>query len=132
LGQKPEAFSTSATLRVLPPKSRCNRSGGILFSDILIVPDALGQGVRFVEGEGPRLDPIRTLEDLSRLAVSRTHDKFALICETVERLRQELPRETALILIGVGIGKHVRAERQGLGVSGIRVACPRDTDESSL
>ena len=61
------------------------------------MPDALGQGVRFVDGEGPRLDPVRTLEDLSRLALSRTNDKFALICETVERLRQELPRETALI-----------------------------------
>ena len=81
----------------LQPIRRYGFDAAILFSDILIVPDALGQGVRFVEGEGPRLDPIRTLEDLSRLALSRTHDKFALICETVERLRQELPRETALI-----------------------------------
>ena len=81
----------------LQPIRRYGFDAAILFSDILIVPDALGQGVRFVEGEGPRLDPIRTLEDLSRLALSRTNDKFALICETVERLRQELPRETALI-----------------------------------
>jgi hypothetical protein len=50
----------------------------ILFSDILVVPDALGQDVRFTEGEGPQLDPIRTLEDLSRLALSRTRDKFAI------------------------------------------------------
>ena len=81
----------------LQPIRRYGFDAAILFSDILIVPDALGQGVRFVDGEGPRLDPVRTLEDLSRLALSRTNDKFALICETVERLRQELPRETALI-----------------------------------
>jgi uroporphyrinogen decarboxylase len=81
----------------LQPIRRYGFDAAILFSDILVVPDALGQGVRFAEGEGPRLDPIRTLEDLSRLALSKTHDKFALVCETVERLRKELPRETALI-----------------------------------
>jgi uroporphyrinogen decarboxylase len=81
----------------LQPIRRYAFDAAILFSDILVVPDALGQAVRFAEGEGPRLDPIRTLEDLSRLALSRTHDKFALVCETVALLRRELPRETALI-----------------------------------
>jgi uroporphyrinogen decarboxylase len=81
----------------LQPIRRYGFDAAILFSDILVVPDALGQRVRFVDGEGPRLDPIRTLEDLARLALSRTHDRFAVVCETVARLRQELPRETALI-----------------------------------
>ena len=81
----------------LQPIRRYGFDAAILFSDILVVPDALGQSVRFVEGEGPRLDPIKTVEDLSQLALSKTHDKFAKVCETVARLRQEMPRETALI-----------------------------------
>ena len=81
----------------LQPIRRFGFDAAILFSDILVVPDALGQTVRFEEGEGPRLDPIKTLEDLSRLALSDTHDKFARVCETVELLSRELPRETALI-----------------------------------
>lgn len=81
----------------LQPIRRYGFDAAILFSDILVVPDALGQAVRFAEGEGPRLDPIRTLEDASRLALSNTHDKFALIAETVRTLRRELPVETALI-----------------------------------
>ena len=81
----------------LQPIRRFRFDAAILFSDILVVPDALGQTVRFEEGEGPRLDPIRGLEDLARLALSRTGTKFSLVCETVERLRRELPGETALI-----------------------------------
>lgn len=81
----------------LQPIRRFGFDAAILFSDILVVPDALGQGVRFVEGEGPRLDAIRGVEELSRLALSRTGDKFSIVWETVQRLRQDLPRETALI-----------------------------------
>jgi uroporphyrinogen decarboxylase len=81
----------------LQPIRRFHFDAAILFSDILVVPDALGQRVRFVEGEGPRLDPIRTLEDLSRLALSNTESKFACVWETVERLHEALPPETALI-----------------------------------
>jgi uroporphyrinogen decarboxylase len=81
----------------LQPIRRFGFDAAILFSDILVVPDALGQSVRFAEGEGPRLDPITTVEDLSRLALSNTHDKFARVCETVSVLSRDLPRETALI-----------------------------------
>ncbi|MBA2126133.1 uroporphyrinogen decarboxylase [Hyphomicrobium methylovorum] len=86
-----------ATEVTLQPIRRFGFDAAILFSDILVVPDALGQAVRFAEGEGPRLDPIRGVEDLNRLDVSRTGPKFSLVWETVERLRQELPQETALI-----------------------------------
>ena len=61
------------------------------------MPDALGQEVRFVEGEGPRLDPIRSEDGLKRLDPARTREKFSIVCEVVARLRQDLPRETALI-----------------------------------
>ncbi|MGQ0674205.1 MAG: uroporphyrinogen decarboxylase [Hyphomicrobium sp.] len=81
----------------LQPIRRYGFDAAILFSDILVVPDALGQGVSFVEGEGPKLDPVRKAADLKRLDVGATGEKFALVCETVSRLRQDLPKETALI-----------------------------------
>lgn len=81
----------------LQPIRRYGFDAAILFSDILVVPDALGQSVRFAEGEGPRLDPIKSVAGLARLALSNTNDKFALVCETVSRLSEALPRETALI-----------------------------------
>jgi uroporphyrinogen decarboxylase len=81
----------------LQPIRRFGFDAAILFSDILVVPDALGQPVRFAEGEGPRLDQIRSLDDLARLSLSNTGEKFGLVWETVARLRQDLPPETALI-----------------------------------
>ncbi len=81
----------------LQPIRRYGFDASILFSDILVVPDALGQHVTFAEGEGPRLDPIRAVEGLTRLSLSKTSEKFGRVWETVARLRQDLPRETALI-----------------------------------
>jgi uroporphyrinogen decarboxylase len=81
----------------LQPIRRFGFDAAILFSDILVVPDALGQRVAFVEGEGPRLEPIRTQADLSRLSGRATRPKFARVCETVAKVRQDLPRATTLI-----------------------------------
>ena len=81
----------------LQPIRRYGFDASILFSDILVVPDALGQHVTFVEGEGPRLKPIRAVDQLTRLSLSNSHEKFGRVWETVARLRQDLPRETALI-----------------------------------
>ena len=88
---------TLAAEVTLQPIRRYGFDAAILFSDILVVPDALGQAVSFNEGEGPRLDPIRDVAGLSRLNPSKAHTKFAIVCETVARLRQDLPPETALI-----------------------------------
>src|SRR5204863_338538 len=79
----------------LQPIRRFGFDAAILFADILVVPDALGQGVRFVEGEGPRLDAVLSEADLSRLKASATRPKFARVFETVAIVRRELPRETA-------------------------------------
>src|SRR5262249_11812789 len=79
----------------LQPIRRFGFDAAILFADILVVPDALGQDVRFVEGEGPRLDPIRCEPDLARLHANRP--SVARVFETVTRVRQGLPRETTLI-----------------------------------
>ena len=86
-----------ATEATLQPIRRFGFDAAILFADILVVPDALGQRVEFVEGEGPRLEPIRNAADLGRLLESATRPKFARVFETVARVRQDLLRETALI-----------------------------------
>src|SRR5919202_3831444 len=52
----------------LQPIRRFGFDAAILFSDILVIPHALGQEVRFVENEGPRLEPVTSLGELNRLA----------------------------------------------------------------
>lgn len=81
----------------LQPIRRYAFDAAILFADILVVPDALGQSVRFAEGEGPLLDPVTCEADLSLLRPEATRSKYARVAETVARLRQDLPKETALI-----------------------------------
>src|SRR5687767_5860769 len=51
----------------LQPLRRFDLDAAIVFADILMVPYALGQALEFVEGEGPRLDPVRDAEGLARL-----------------------------------------------------------------
>lgn len=81
----------------LQPIRRYGFDAAILFSDILVVPDALGQTVQFLEGEGPKLEPIRSTAELKKLKSTATKEKFGIIAETVQRIRQDLPKETALI-----------------------------------
>src|SRR6188768_4086281 len=81
----------------LQPIRRYGFDAAILFADILLVPHALGQKVEFVEGEGPRLEPVRSERDLQRLNGAATRSRFEIVCETVARLRQDLPNATALI-----------------------------------
>lgn len=81
----------------LQPVRRYGLDAAIVFSDILVVPHALGQKVEFVEGHGPRLDAVRSRQDVARLNRTATHDRFARVFETVAKVRGKLPTETALI-----------------------------------
>ncbi len=81
----------------LQPLRRFGMDAAILFSDILVIPDALGQKVEFREGQGPVLEPVRGAADLGRLSVDRLHDHLAPVYETVKRLSREIPAATALI-----------------------------------
>lgn len=86
-----------ATEVTLQPIRRYGFDAAILFSDILVVPDALGQKVTFAEGEGPRLTPLRNAEDLSHLSKIGFQDKVRTIWRTVESLRRSLDPSVALI-----------------------------------
>ncbi|KQO67789.1 uroporphyrinogen decarboxylase [Methylobacterium sp. Leaf89] len=90
-------FATEVTLQ---PIRRFGFEASILFSDILVIPDALGQNVRFVEGEGPRLDPMAGRREFERLREAGDPAIFAHlepVFETVRRLRAQLPHETTLL-----------------------------------
>lgn len=82
----------------LQPIRRFGFDAAILFADILLVPHALGVSLDFVEGEGPRLSPVREREALRRLRpVDEIDETLAPVYETVSRLSRSLPAETALI-----------------------------------
>ena len=88
------ALATEVTLQ---PIRRFGFDASILFSDILMLPMALGQPLRFAEGEGPQLDPIRDAAGFATLSPARVAAAMSPIIETVGRLRAALPPECALI-----------------------------------
>src|SRR5688500_12375683 len=73
----------------LQPLRRFELDAAILFSDILVIPDALGQTVRFEQGEGPRLEPI-TPEGLGRLKPDAVLEHLAPVFETIRRVKAQL------------------------------------------
>jgi uroporphyrinogen decarboxylase len=86
-----------ATEVTLQPIRRYGLDAAILFSDILVVPYALGQDVRFEEGRGPRLTPLESPADLDRLTAEDLETRLAPVYETLRLVRRALPDETALI-----------------------------------
>lgn len=81
----------------LQPIRRFGFDAAILFSDILVIPHALGQTVRFVEGEGPRLDPLTNAEALNAIGCRCDASILSPIFETVRRVKAELPKSVTLI-----------------------------------
>jgi uroporphyrinogen decarboxylase len=81
----------------LQPIRRFGFDAAILFSDILVVPHALGQRVSFEEGGGPKLDALNGPAALQRLRRDIDHAALAPVYETIARVKQELPADVALI-----------------------------------
>jgi len=91
-------YTPDAAVEVtLQPLRRFGFDASIVFADILVIPDALGQKVAFKEGEGPVLEPIRNLEGLKKLDVDGVLENLAPIFETLKRLSVEIPETTGLI-----------------------------------
>lgn len=93
LAQNPE-YATEVTLQ---PLARYDLDAAILFSDILTVPDAMGLGLDFAPGEGPRFaQPVRTEDDVARLAVPDMA-KLQYVFDAVALIRRELDGKVPLI-----------------------------------
>ncbi|MBN8892649.1 MAG: uroporphyrinogen decarboxylase [Rhodospirillales bacterium 70-18] len=84
----------------LQPLRRFAMDGAILFSDLPIVSWALGQDLRYAEGEGPVLPPIRDAAGLAVLNLKQVADKVAPILETVRRVRAEVGEATLIGFTG--------------------------------
>ena len=87
-------FAAEVTLQ---PIRRFNFDAAIIFSDILVIPYALGRSVRFEIGEGPRLDPLDSPDKVGTLAGKADFTKLEPVFEALRRVRRELDPRIALI-----------------------------------
>ena len=82
----------------LQPLDRFPLDAAILFSDILTIPDAMGLGLYFSEGEGPRFkNPVRTAQDVAALAVPDPEGELRYVMDAVRLIRRELNGRVPLI-----------------------------------
>jgi uroporphyrinogen decarboxylase len=81
----------------LQPIRRFGFDAAILFSDILVIPHALGQRVTFETGEGPRLEPVIEGSSLSGLKLEIDRTLLAPVYETIGLVRRDLPDTVALL-----------------------------------
>jgi uroporphyrinogen decarboxylase len=92
---KSPALATEVTLQ---PLDRYALDAAILFSDILTVPDAMGLGLYFADGEGPKFErPIRTEQDVARLAVPDVASTLGYVTDAVREIRRALDGRVPLI-----------------------------------
>lgn len=82
----------------LQPLARYALDAAILFSDILTIPDAMGLGLTFTEGEGPQFArPVRTAADVAALGVPDPHQELRYVVDAVSLIRRELAGSVPLI-----------------------------------
>ena len=82
----------------LQPLRRYALDAAILFSDILTIPDAMGLGLSFAEGEGPKFArPARTAADVAKLAVPDMETELRYVMDAVRTIRRELNGSVPLI-----------------------------------
>ena len=81
----------------LQPVRRYGLDAAILFSDILVIPDALGCRVWFEDGAGPKLEAVRDAAAIDRLSGSIDLERLAPVYAAIRQVRQSLPSGTALI-----------------------------------
>ncbi len=87
--------SEAATEVTVQPIRRFGFDGAILFSDILIVPHAMGQGLAFMAGEGPKLSP--TLLEAKLDDFTSAHERFDPVYETVRRTRVQISDDVTML-----------------------------------
>lgn len=82
----------------MQPLERYPLDAAILFSDILTIPDAMGLGLSFEEGEGPRFaKPVRTAADVDAIDVVNTEKQLSYVTDAVSYIRRELNGRVPLI-----------------------------------
>jgi uroporphyrinogen decarboxylase len=81
----------------LQPVRRFGFDAAILFSDILVIPHALGQAVRFTVGEGPQLDAIADRDGLGRLSTEVDHSVLTPVYEAIGLVKKNLAPSVALL-----------------------------------
>ena len=82
----------------LQPLERYELDAAILFSDILTIPDAMGLGLYFAEGEGPKFHkPVRNEKDIDQLEVINTFSDLSYVTDAVSTIRRELNGRVPLI-----------------------------------
>ncbi|MFN3785748.1 MAG: uroporphyrinogen decarboxylase [Thiothrix sp.] len=82
----------------LQPLDRYALDAAILFSDILTVPDAMGLGLYFSEGEGPRFsNPVKTAADIAKIAIPDPEGELRYVMDAVRTIRRELNGRVPLI-----------------------------------
>jgi uroporphyrinogen decarboxylase len=107
----------------LQPIRRFDFDAAIIFSDILVIPEALGQPYEFTEGSGIKMTPLQAMADIDRLDSSAVVEKLDYVPQALRLVRQQLQGRTALIgfsgapwtlanymLDGGGTGDHTRAK----------------------
>ncbi len=87
-------FAAEVTMQ---PVRRYDLDAAILFADILLVPDAMGLDLSFLSGEGPKLSPVVTAENIGDLRTDTIIDYLAPVFETVARVKSQLDPGKALI-----------------------------------